>query len=615
MVGLTRSDMDKAMRLFTRLALIALLLISALLLASVQRQLLAQSDPTSTPNINWVRLEEGINVRGGPGFNFGVIGLLRLGSWVQPLARSADGEWVLISYLNTQGWVTRGGVNWRLSINSLPVIADGEITPVPRPLYYNTPGGPTYTPNANWVDAGLDGAFVRSGPGQGYPSMGVLFTGDVVDPVAHDQLVDWVMIRYGEGYAWIRYDLVVWVEPVEALAVVDIPNLTPSFTPVPPIPSDTPTPTPSDTPTSTDTATTTLTPSDTPSPTNTATPSNTPSVTPTNTSLPTLTHTPTDTPTETPPPTDTATAIPTDTPSATPTNTLLPTLTATTESTATATVRPSRTPTEQAVAIIPTDTVTPEPPSVTPIDTVTPLPSFTATQVPTDTVTPEPPTAQPTETATTAPTEEVVIVPTHTSTLSPTNTATVQPSATSTPPPTKTVTPTDTPSSTPTAPTAPAVAAAGEPGDTGGSSASSVPPTSSPEKRSSPGLLIWLMGALGLTALTYLGIYAAQAGTMDRYRDGFILSTCPVCGEGHLYLDERRYRLLGIPVARRVVRCDHCRSVLRQVGRQRWRYAVDGAINRDMFGDWNNRVITEQQLMNAAPESRPPEYIEDDDHL
>ncbi len=583
MVGLTRSDMDKAMRLFTRLALIALFLLSALLLASVQHQLLAQSDPTATPNINWVRLQDGINVRGGPGFNFGVIGLLPLGSWVQPLARSTDGEWVLITYLTTQGWVVRDGVNWRLSVNSLPVISASESTPIPRPLYYNTPGGPTYTPNANWVDAALEGAFVRSGPGQGYPAIGTLFTGDVVDPVARDQLVDWVMIRYGEGYAWIRYDLVVWVEPIEALAVVDVPNLTPSFTPVPPIPSDTPTATPSDTPTPTDTATATLTLSNTPTNTATATPtpSHTPSPTPTYTSLPTLTQTP----------------------SVTPTNTLLPTLTKTATTEPTATARPSRTPTDepQVMVIIPTDTVTPEPPSATPTqlptDTVTPLPSLTSTPAPTAT---SQPTA--TDTATTA--------PTHT----PQPSATFTPSATdtATPPPIETATSTATPSRTPTSL---AVAVAGEPGNTSGSGESSVPPASSTEKRSSSGIFIWILGGVGLTALAYLGIYAAQAGTMDRYRDGFILSTCPVCGEGHLYLDERRYRLLGIPVARRVVRCDQCRSVLRQVGRQRWRYAVDGAVNRDMFADWNNRLITEQQLINTMPESRPPEYIEDDEHL
>lgn len=130
-----------------------------------------------------------------------------------------------------------------------------------------------------------------------------------------------------------------------------------------------------------------------------------------------------------------------------------------------------------------------------------------------------------------------------------------------------------------------------------------------------PSLAIWLGGGLALAALAYLGVYVVQAANQDRYRDGFILSICPVCEEGHLYLEERRYRILGIPRVRRVVRCEVCRSVLRQVGRQRWRYAVDGVGNPDLYDTLNGRVLTEHQLMEISPEHRgtPPEYIEDDE--
>jgi len=122
-----------------------------------------------------------------------------------------------------------------------------------------------------------------------------------------------------------------------------------------------------------------------------------------------------------------------------------------------------------------------------------------------------------------------------------------------------------------------------------------------------------LGGGVALAALAYVGVYVVQAANLARYGEGFVLSICPVCGEGHLYLDERRYRMVGIPRVRRVVRCDHCRSVLRQVGRQRWRYAVDGAENDELYDALNGHVVSEQYLLQIAPEFKgaPPEYIDD----
>jgi hypothetical protein len=156
-------------------------------------------------------------------------------------------------------------------------------------------------------------------------------------------------------------------------------------------------------------------------------------------------------------------------------------------------------------------------------------------------------------------------------------------------------------------------------GESGGAGPGSAGPASVVSPASGSGgsapFAIWLGGGLALAALAYLGVYAVQAANRDRYREGFILSVCPVCEEGHLYLEERRYRILGIPRVRRVVRCDVCRSVLRQVGRRRWRYAVDGVENPDLYGTLNGRVLTEHRLMEIAPEygGTPPEYIEDDE--
>jgi hypothetical protein len=137
----------------------------------------------------------------------------------------------------------------------------------------------------------------------------------------------------------------------------------------------------------------------------------------------------------------------------------------------------------------------------------------------------------------------------------------------------------------------------------------------SPEKSDSRTSLLYALlgGGFILLAAVYMGVYVNQAAQLDRYRDGFMLTICPVCEQGDLYLEERRYRFLGIPRVRRVVRCDTCRSVLRQVGRQRWRYAVDGAENPAMYDELNGRVLTEDDLLDIGYRGAPPQYIEDDD--
>lgn len=620
--------------------------------------ILAQGDPTTTPNVNWVHVPEGINVRGGPGFGYGPVGALPVGAWVQPLARNPDGDWILISYLYTQGWVQVDGVSWRLDTDALPVMAVLSPTPIPRPLYYSTPGGPTYTPNANWVDVGVEGGFVRAGPGQGYAVIGNVFTGDVVDAVAHDAEVDWVLIRFGDGYGWVRYDLVAWAEPIDPLPVIEEPFLTPSFTPVPARPSATRTPSP----------TPTLTPSPTLSPSATASPTDTPTVTASFT--PTATTTPTDTARPTATETHTATATPTLEPSATPTHTYTPTPTATitasatatpsptatSSATATPTVTPSDTPTARPSAtpsatVTPTLTDTPRP-TITPSATVTvpatPLPTLlsgaeavlpapTLTSSPTETPLPSPTlTATPnTPTPTPSPTNTASATPTSTSTAtqapsatpsptpsplaknSPTPVMLALPTASPTPAPTATAspTPTDTPSPSvqpvPAASATPlAVAVAGAPETEDNVTTGTVTPPNDGE--SAPPWLLVVGGSLAALAALYAIGYVVGAANLARYREGFVITVCPICARGTLSVEDRRYRTLGIPRVRRVVRCSECRSVLRQVGRNRWRYAVDAAENPAAYQSLNNRVLTEHDLLSLAPEL-PPQYIEGDE--
>ncbi len=73
-----------------------------------------------------------------------------------------------------------------------------------------------------------------------------------------------------------------------------------------------------------------------------------------------------------------------------------------------------------------------------------------------------------------------------------------------------------------------------------------------------------------------------------------MIETCPVCG-GALYADEERFGRRSLQT-RRVVRCDSCRSVLRQRGNTRWYYAVDPEANPEFHRRHNGRTFMLDEL-------------------
>jgi hypothetical protein len=365
----------------TWIAVAALVAVALLLGRDLGHTILAQSNATPTPNVNWVDTRSGINVRSGPGYNYDPIGGLALGAWVQPIARSKDGQWILIAYQSGQGWIQRDGVFWRLNTAALPVVSGNSFTPIPPDAFSAGAGSPTYTPNANWVNVGLDRAYVRSGPGQGWLPVGQALTGQVVDPVAIDPSGDWVLISYGSGYGWISRNLVLWITDIGSLPVYEDTNLTPAFTTAPTIALVTNTPTLAIThtiaPTNTQAGAATRPPTEMASPTtgasrtptastapNTSTPrpATKTSVPPTNTTVPATSVPTTQAPSSTPVPPTTA---PSSTPA--PTNTRIP---------------PTVVPTEPPVE--PTNTAVPPTATPRPANTAVPPTQSPATEAATE---------------------------------------------------------------------------------------------------------------------------------------------------------------------------------------------------------------------------------------
>lgn len=665
-----------------------LIVMAILILAVASTFVIAQQGvtlPTATPGTSVV-LANDVVLRGGPGEWYVPVGGLQAGDLVRGVSRNVDATWVMIPYRRGFGWIRRDLAYWVEPINELPIIREDNLTPTILPGGETaTPFFPTETPAGNWVRVtDAESAFVRAGPGRGYLRLGDLLPGEVVEPVARNEESTWILIRFSseliladpddeivpgetrDGFGWIRRDLVVWADELDALPVITEANLTPtatytststptytltsSHTPTwtaTHTPSATLTDTPSPTPTRTDTMTPTATWTETATSTHTVIPTETwtATLTSTPTATSTLSATPSATSTQTEAPTETATATET----ATPSNTIV-SPTATVTSSATATSTPSETPTDTATAT-PTSTWTSTAtetatytatPTATPTETLTHTPTATATAQPTDTpveaaavVTEVLPTETPTWTATDTATPTDTSTNTWTATVTPsltwtaTHTATVTetPSETASATLTTTITPSETPPGTDTSTPTPSETPADDLGIAAVSTGETpLTPQAVPDRPADGRAAIppeAIIGGVGvLLVLVYIALYLRGIGVAERYSDGFVIEHCPVCQYGQLTVDTRQDRLLGIPRGRHTVRCDNCRSVLREVGTKRWRYAVDPLANPAMYERFNGRVVNEVALRamskqpiapgNVTGPITPPAFVDDE---
>lgn len=559
--------------------LLVLGLQASLTLLTAQEETPPTPTATFTPARNTLLVEDAF-VRGAPGESSVPVGQVTVGYPLVPVNISEDGGWVLIRYNRGFGWLRRDLAFWATNIDALPVLA-ANITPTPA-ILTNTPFFPTGTPDANYIAVSAVSAYVRAGPGRTYLRLGQLYPGDTLEAFGRNEDTTWILIRFGEddGFAWIRRDLGVWFEDLEELPILTESRLTPTLTF-----------TPSRTPTAS------ITPSDTPTPTNTATATDTPSNTPTATDEPTSTQTPTPEPTATSTPTDEPTA--TETPSNTPTDE--PTATNTPTDKPTATDSPTDAPVTRAAPLVvataaPSETATEAP-------SETPEPTATVTDAPTET-----PTDEPTATASATPTEsasETPVPTTETATDAPTESASETPTEEPTSDGTQvaaviTVTPLPAPTDIPAEPTP----IAPDPDLPGGFGIA-------PEAIAAGVIVLGIIG--------YLVAYLRGAAGAKRYANGFVIDTCPICREGSLVVESRTERSLGIPNTRHLVKCDNCRSLLREIGGGRWRYAVDRAANPVLFDRLNNRELREDTLQRLldnpldapAPQVKPG-FVDDD---
>lgn len=591
---------------------------------------------SSSEGIRGSILPQSVVVRSGPSETYLPIGSLVQGDIVRAVSRNTTNRWYLIVYRRGFGWIRGDLVDWDApeALEQLPIILETNLTPTIAPgAETATPFLPTATPPLNYVLVNAESAFVRAGPGRTYLRLGQLFSGQGVEPFGRNADTSWVMIRFRDGFGWVATNLVRWQQDLTSLPVLSEDNLTPTLTFTPSQTSSrTPTPTSSATPSATLTFTIEPTATNTPTPTSTYTLTSTP--TPTNTFTATYTHTATHTPT------------PTATHTLTPTATLTPTITATETATLTSTATNTDVPTiippsvTQAALILASATFT-----ITPSET----PSLTATQTASATDTDIPPSATFTQTpSSTAPPTATFNIPmgfvttainvrggpgTEFPSIGAIAADSLWPLLATDPsgdwykidyqgqegwiaavfveqmgPNTLIPIQTRIPTLVILSPT-PEMTEAVIVATTLPSPEPQIVSTDSSERDIR---LEALVGGVGLSIVAlYIVFYWRGLMVVNRYRNGFVVNICPVCLRGQLSVEMKIERTLGVPTARRIIRCNECRSVLREVGIRRWRYAVDPIENPNMYAHYNNREISDDELIRLDNQPlRPPKYFE-----
>lgn len=535
--------------------------------------------PTAVPEGNWISLD-GMSafLRSGPGTEYPVIDLLPNGANVVPAGRNEDTTWILIRHGAGFAWIYRTLVYWVVDLDALPVLTPPDLTPSPTFTRTRRPSATaTFTPS---------------------PTL-------TLTPTPSDTPTATATPTSSATQA-PRPTATATPSPTQLTLVTNTPMTTPPAT-IAPTATVEATRAPSRTSAPTRTASPTSAPgsTSTPQPTtvaaDTARPSRTPGAANTARPVATATDRPTRTPSPQPTPTATDTARPTRTPRP-----------------PTATERPTRTPTSVSASATPEAThelaLSPVTATRTPRNTNTPRPAATASPASTSTPTPMPTVAH-SRTPARAPTADrlaetatqlaVVVLTAEPTTAA----ATPTPEPSATPSATPTVTSTRTPSRTPTADaqlgTATQVVALAL---TSGPSATHTPAaTRTPRPGATPEAVVPIDGAgpqadnasltVAVAALAVIGLlgygllYWRGAAAADRYADGFVIDTCPVCGRGNLSVETRSGRVLGIPRPAHTVRCDSCRSLLREVRPGRWRYAVDPMEDADLAQRFNGQVI------------------------
>jgi len=159
-----------------------------------------------------------VNVRGGPGLEYDIVGLLGLGEQAEILGISNNLNWWLIALPEGEvetGWVFEELVTAE-NTDNVPTV-DNEGNPIGGDIRIPTPA-----PGAASVTAQVN-INIRSGPGTDFEIIGLLIQGQSAQPVGKTADASWYAINIPSaenGRGWVT-SLFVTAENVEDVPVIE----------------------------------------------------------------------------------------------------------------------------------------------------------------------------------------------------------------------------------------------------------------------------------------------------------------------------------------------------------------------------------------------------------
>jgi N-acetylmuramoyl-L-alanine amidase len=182
-----------------------------------------------------------LNVRTGPGFNFGIMSSLPLGSSAVLEGRSVDGSWLQVRLADgRQGWVSSAFMTANLAIANLPETAPAQAPPaVPPPA---APAAPA--PGVSALGASLQSfgnLIIRTGPGFNFPVLVSLPLGQNFVLEGRTADLSWLWVRVPDGrQGWVSTSVITTNLDLSTLPVVDpaTTTVTPPAAPPPAAPEN-----------------------------------------------------------------------------------------------------------------------------------------------------------------------------------------------------------------------------------------------------------------------------------------------------------------------------------------------------------------------------------------
>jgi uncharacterized protein YraI len=154
-----------------------------------------------------------LNVRGGPGANFPIVGRLANGAALNLVGRNAESSWAQISIPGgVQGWVSTRYIAASVLIDSLPVTSNTGVSPdFPQPV--PPQGGQTGVVTSF-------GLSVRFGPGLAYGRFDILRQGEGVSLIGRSGDSRWLLVQLANGLTgWVSSSFILTSFPIGNLEV------------------------------------------------------------------------------------------------------------------------------------------------------------------------------------------------------------------------------------------------------------------------------------------------------------------------------------------------------------------------------------------------------------